>query len=68
MTAYRMAALKRLPNVELITGIELTALEIERNGADAVVLATGSHWAADGLNALHARAASPAPTRAPRTC
>jgi dimethylamine/trimethylamine dehydrogenase len=48
--AYRMAALKRLPNVELISDLELTAVEIERNGADAVVLATGSHWAADGLN------------------
>ena len=52
MTAYRMAALKRLPNVELITGVELTALEIERNRADAIVLATGSSWATDGLNAF----------------
>jgi dimethylamine/trimethylamine dehydrogenase len=50
VTAYRMAALKRLPNVELINDLELTAIEIERNGADAVVLATGSHWATDGLN------------------
>ena len=50
VTAYRMAALKRLRNVELINDLELTAIEIERNGADAVVLATGSHWAADGLN------------------
>ena len=50
VTAYRMAALKRLPNVELINEIELTAVEIERNSADAVVLATGSHWATDGLN------------------
>src|SRR4029077_4729849 len=50
VTAYRMAALKRLRNVELINEIELTAVEIERNSADAVVLATGSHWAADGLN------------------
>jgi dimethylamine/trimethylamine dehydrogenase len=52
MTAYRMAALKRLPNVELINGVELTAVEIERNRAAAVVLATGSGWAADGLNAF----------------
>jgi len=50
LTAYRMAALKRLPNVELINEIELTAVEIERNAADAVVLATGSTWCADGLN------------------
>ena len=52
VTAYRMAALKRLPNVELINGVELTSLEIERNGAAAVVLATGSGWAGDGLNAF----------------
>jgi dimethylamine/trimethylamine dehydrogenase len=50
LTAYRMAALKRLPNVELINEIELTAVEIERNAADAVVLATGSTWCTDGLN------------------
>jgi dimethylamine/trimethylamine dehydrogenase len=50
LTAYRMAALKRLPNVELINEIELTAVEIERNAADAVVVATGSAWSADGLN------------------
>jgi dimethylamine/trimethylamine dehydrogenase len=50
LTAYRMAALKRLRNVELIPGLELSAVQVERNGADAVVLATGSHWAADGLN------------------
>ncbi|HET6171146.1 MAG TPA: FAD-binding protein [Gaiellales bacterium] len=50
LTAYRMAALKRLPNVEVIAELELTAVEIERNAADAVVLATGSHWAEDGLN------------------
>jgi dimethylamine/trimethylamine dehydrogenase len=52
MTAYRMAALKRLPNVELVNDCELTAAEIERDGAGAVVLATGSHWSADGLNAF----------------
>ena len=50
VTAYRMAALKRLPSVELINDLELTAVEIERNGADAVVLATGARWASDGLN------------------
>ena len=50
LTAYRMAALKRLPGVELINDLELTAVEIERNGADAVVLATGARWSSDGLN------------------
>jgi dimethylamine/trimethylamine dehydrogenase len=50
VTAYRMAALKRLPNVELIYDRELTAAELEHDGADAIVLATGSRWSADGLN------------------
>ncbi len=52
VTAYRMAALKRLASVELIGDRELTAAELERDGADAVVLATGSRWSADGLNAF----------------
>ena len=52
MTAYRMAALKRLTNVELVNDCELTGAEIARDGADAVVLATGSHWTPDGLNAF----------------
>jgi dimethylamine/trimethylamine dehydrogenase len=50
VTAYRMAALTRLPNVELVTGRELTRAELVSDGADAIVLATGSRWAADGLN------------------
>ncbi len=37
-------------------------------GADIVVVATGSHWAADGLNRLHPRRRSPAPTRRWPTC
>ena len=65
VTAYRMAALKRLPNVELINDLELTAVEIERNGADAVVLATGSHWAADGLNGFTRAPLPGADTAAP---
>ena len=52
VTAYRMAALKRLPNVELVNDRELTGAEIAGDGASAVVLATGSQWAADGLNAF----------------
>ncbi|HEY3613747.1 MAG TPA: FAD-binding protein [Gaiellales bacterium] len=52
VTAYRMAALQRLPNVELITDRELTAAEIATDPATAIVLATGSRWAADGLNAF----------------
>src|SRR6185503_7596213 len=52
ITAYRMAALKRLPNVELVNDRELSGAEIEADGASAVVLATGSQWSADGLNAF----------------
>ncbi len=52
LTAYRMAALQRLPNVELVTGHELTAADLAGDAADAIVLATGSHWSADGLNAF----------------
>src|SRR3954468_20286771 len=52
VTAYRMAALKRMPNVELVNDCELSGAEIAADGASAVVLATGSHWATDGLNAF----------------
>jgi len=52
ITAYRMAALKRLPNVELINDRELTAAELLSDTASAIVLATGSQWSADGLNAF----------------
>ncbi|MDX6598187.1 MAG: dimethylamine/trimethylamine dehydrogenase [Gaiellales bacterium] len=52
VVAYRMAALKRLTTVELVNDRELTGAEIAGDGASAVVLATGSQWAADGLNAF----------------
>jgi dimethylamine/trimethylamine dehydrogenase len=52
VTAYRMAALKRLDNVELINDRELSAAELGRDGAGTIVLATGSQWSADGLNAF----------------
>src|SRR4029079_2899746 len=52
LTAYRMAALRRMPNVELVNDCELSGAEIAADGASAVVLATGSAWATDGLNAF----------------
>jgi dimethylamine/trimethylamine dehydrogenase len=52
LLAYRMAALKRLANVELINERELSAAEILADPADAVVVATGSQWSTDGLNAF----------------
>ena len=48
--AYRVVQIRRLPGLRLETGRELDADAIRGWGADAVVLATGSHWAGDGLN------------------
>jgi dimethylamine/trimethylamine dehydrogenase len=48
--AYRAVQLKGLPNLELHLEQELDAAAIRAWGADAVVIATGSVWAADGLN------------------
>ena len=68
VTAYRMAALKRLPNVELINELELT------RGRDRAQRRRRRR-AGDGLalvgrrpQRLHARADRRAPTRAPPTC
>ena len=47
---YRRAQLARLDNVEVITNRRLDAGAVLEYGADIVVVATGSHWAADGLN------------------
>jgi hypothetical protein len=48
--AYRAVQIARLPNLELTLGRELDAAAVRDWGADVVVLATGSAWAADGLN------------------
>ena len=51
LTAYRMAALKRLPNVELVNDRELSAAEIAaRRRRRASCSRPGRSWAADGLN------------------
>ena len=49
---WRKAQLAKLENVELTTGVALDAHAIREEGAEIVILATGSHWAADGLNHL----------------
>jgi dimethylamine/trimethylamine dehydrogenase len=49
---WRAIQLKKLRNVELITGVRLSAQDALEYGAELVVVATGSHWAADGLNPL----------------
>ena len=56
VTAYRMAALKRLPNVELINDIELTAVEIERNARRRGRAGDGLELGDGRPQRLHARA------------
>ena len=50
LVAWRMVQLRKLETLELETGTRLDAGNIRSAGADVVVLATGSRWAADGLN------------------
>ena len=50
--SYRQAQLAKLKNVEVHLGIEpMTAEAVLNYGADKVVIATGAHWATDGLGA-----------------
>ncbi len=48
ITDWRVTQLSQLPNVEVITGRELSADDVLDYGADLVVIATGSRWAGDG--------------------
>jgi dimethylamine/trimethylamine dehydrogenase len=47
---YRRVQLDKLKNVQLVLGTSLDAEGVLGYGADLVILATGSRWAADGLN------------------
>ncbi len=47
---YRRIQIDKLPNVELIPETRLTAQDVREYGAEIVIVATGSHWATDGLN------------------
>jgi dimethylamine/trimethylamine dehydrogenase len=49
---YRRIQLDKLKNVDVILDARLEAQEILEYGAEIVVLATGSAWATDGLNAF----------------
>ena len=49
---WRAVQLEKLRNVEVITGMELSAGDVRAYGAEIVVVATGARWAEDGLNAL----------------
>jgi dimethylamine/trimethylamine dehydrogenase len=53
---WRTVQLQRLRNVEVITGVRLSAQETLEYGAELVVVATGSHWATDGLNGVTCQA------------
>lgn len=45
---WRAIGLRQQPAVEIITGHRMTADDIVDYGADIVIIATGSRWAADG--------------------
>jgi len=52
VTTYRQLQLSKMKNVEVHLGVgKMTADDVLRYGADRVVIATGSHWATDGLGA-----------------
>ena len=52
VVSYRQDQLRRLRNAELIVGKRLTAGDVLDYGAEIVVVATGSHWAGNGLNGM----------------
>ena len=47
---WRRIQLEKLRNVEVVTGARLSAEDVLEYGAELVVLATGAHWATDGLS------------------
>jgi dimethylamine/trimethylamine dehydrogenase len=47
---YRQIQLDKLKNVEVHTGSPLSAAQILEYGAEIVIIATGCHFATDGLN------------------
>jgi dimethylamine/trimethylamine dehydrogenase len=49
---WRRVQLDKLRNVEVIAGARLSAEEVREYGAELVVVATGSHWATNGLNGV----------------
>jgi dimethylamine/trimethylamine dehydrogenase len=49
---HRRVLLDKLANVAIVTGKRLSADEVRDYGAAIVVLATGSHWSGEGLQAI----------------
>jgi dimethylamine/trimethylamine dehydrogenase len=52
IVTYRANQLRKLANVEVITGVPLDQVAVLSAGADTVVLATGAHWLKDGTSHL----------------
>ncbi|MBO0805850.1 MAG: FAD-dependent oxidoreductase [Nocardiopsaceae bacterium] len=50
IVTYRTIQLDKLKNVEVHTGTRLSTAEVRDYGAEIVVIATGCHWARDGMN------------------
>lgn len=48
---WRRIQLDKLPNVAVVTGSRLSADAVRDYGAQIVVVATGSHWSRDGIQA-----------------
>jgi dimethylamine/trimethylamine dehydrogenase len=48
---WRVVQISMLKNVELIRGAKLDAAAVREYGAEIVIVATGAHWATDGLSA-----------------
>jgi dimethylamine/trimethylamine dehydrogenase len=49
---WRRRESDRLPNLEIETGVRLSAADVRASGAGLVVVATGARWAADGFNGV----------------
>jgi dimethylamine/trimethylamine dehydrogenase len=50
VVAYREGQIKKMQNVELLLGNKLSTEDVLSAGMQIVIVATGSHWAEDGLN------------------
>jgi dimethylamine/trimethylamine dehydrogenase len=49
---WRRRESERLPNLEVETGVRLSAADVRASGAGLVVVATGAHWSPDGFNGV----------------
>ncbi len=50
ITNYRQIQIEKLPNVSFIPETKLSTQDVLDYGAEIVIIATGSHWAGDGMN------------------